>query len=118
VSLCEWGRDPAALVEEVYGRWPSAMSATQRNAVAIIAHMERLTAQHTSHRRPAILREPPRPLVPSYDEWPASLRPELITRRLTGILMQERAERDYQHARHAYRMTWAGILQAKAERGY
>jgi HK97 family phage prohead protease len=118
ISMCPWGRDPAALVEEVYRRQPSAMSHTQRNSVAIIAHMERLTAQYTSHRRPETIPEPPRPLIPDYAEWPASLRPELITRRMQGIVTQEKAERSYQEARHAHRMALAGWDQARRERGY
>jgi HK97 family phage prohead protease len=118
VSLCEWGRDPAALVEEVFRRQPTARSYTQHNAVAIIAHMERLTAQYTSHRCPETTPEPPRPLVPSYDEWPPALRPQLIERRMQAVITMEKAEREYQQARHKHRMTWAGILQAKAQRGF
>jgi hypothetical protein len=116
VSLCEWGRDPAALVEEVYRRLP--MSATQQHALAAVLHMEALTRQYGVHRSPVITPEPPRPLVPSYDEWPPALRPQLIERRMQAVITMEKAEREYQQARHKHRMTWAGILQAKAQRGF
>jgi HK97 family phage prohead protease len=121
VSSVAWGASGRAKVAGVYARQSLTrplVSATQHNAVAIIAYMERLTAQYTSHRRPPTLPEPPRPLVPSYAEWPVSLRPELVTRRMQGIVTQEKAERSYREARHAHRMAWAGWDQAMRERGY
>jgi HK97 family phage prohead protease len=118
VALCAWGRDPSAVLEEVFQRQLQAKSVTQHNALAIIAHMERLTAQYTSDRRPATLPEPTRPLMPDYAEWPSAMRPELITRRLEGIVCQERAASYYQHARQAHASAWAGWDHAMRQRGY
>jgi HK97 family phage prohead protease len=116
-SIVPWGASGHAKVESVYQRPPMAMS-VQESALAIIAYMERLTAQYTSDQRPATLPEPPRPLIPTYQEWPAALRPELIERRLQAVLTQGKAESYHQHARDAHRLAWAGIMQAKRERGY
>jgi hypothetical protein len=118
VSSVAWGASGRAKVTSVYARQPSAMSATQHNAVATIAYMERLTAQYTSHRRPVTIPEPPRPLIPDYAKWPASLRPELIERRMRAVTTVDRAASSYQHARRAHASAWAGWHEARRQRGY